>query len=578
MPQIYFNMENNALQVDYSDWEAGKQFPEWMDEISLATISKGYLLPGEDVRKAYRRVAKAAAFRLKKPELENKFFKIMWNGWLGLASPVISNMGTDRGLPISCYGIDTPDSIRGIGLTNAELMRLTSKGGGVGIGLSKIRPRGTEIAGNGKSEGVVPWAKIYDSTIIATNQGNVRRGAASVNLDIEHPDIEEFLQIRRPKGDPNRQCLNLHQCVVVGDTFMRKLESRDPEALSTWATVLKSRMETGEPYIMYKDNVNKDNPIAYRLNNLDVSMTNICSEITLFTDEWHSFICCLSSLNLSKYEEWQNTDTVELATWFLDGVMQEFIDKSNGKDSLIRTHNHAKKGRALGLGVMGWHSFLQQKNLPFNSIASTAHTHNIFSDIRNKAEKASMELAQEYGEPIWCRGTGMRNTHVLAIAPTVSNSVICGGISAGIEPLPANVYTFNGAKGTFIRKNKVLEALLISKGQNKNKWWDQMLQDGGSAQNLPDDILSPEEKEVFLTFPEINQLELVRQAAIRQRYIDQTQSLNLSFDPNDSPKWINQVHIEAWKLGVKTLYYLRTDSVIKGDLGSRMADCVSCDG
>ena len=571
-------MENNALQVDYSNWEAGKNYPEWMDEISLATISKGYLLPGEDVKKAYRRVAKAAAFRLKRPEMEAKFYKIMWNGWLGLASPVISNMGTDRGLPISCYGIDTPDSIRGIGLTNAELMRLTSKGGGVGIGLSRIRPRGTEIAGNGKSEGVVPWAKIYDSSIIATNQGNVRRGAASVNLDIEHPDIDEFLQIRRPKGDPNRQCLNLHQCVVVGDTFMRKLESRDPDALNTWATVLKARMETGEPYVMYKDNVNKDNPIAYRLNNLEVTMTNICSEITLFTDEWHSFICCLSSLNLAKYDEWANTDTVEIATWFLDGVMQEFIDKSNGKDSLIRSHNHAKKGRALGLGVMGWHTFLQQKGLPFNSIASTAHTHNIFSDIRNKAEKASMELAAEYGEPIWCKGTGMRNTHVLAIAPTVSNSVICGGVSAGIEPLPGNVYTFNGAKGTFIRKNKVLEKILKEKGQDKNKWWDQMLQDGGSAQNLPDNVLTPDEKELFLTFSEINQLELVRQAAIRQRYLDQTQSLNLSFDPNDSPKWINQVHMEAWKLGIKTLYYLRTDSVIKGDLGSRMAECGSCDG
>ena len=571
-------MENNALQVDYSNWEAGKNYPEWMDEISLATISKGYLLPGEDVKKAYRRVAKAAAFRLKRPEMEAKFYKIMWNGWLGLASPVISNMGTDRGLPISCYGIDTPDSIRGIGLTNAELMRLTSKGGGVGIGLSRIRPRGTEIAGNGKSEGVVPWAKIYDSSIIATNQGNVRRGAASVNLDIEHPDIDEFLQIRRPKGDPNRQCLNLHQCVVVGDTFMRKLESRDPDALNTWATVLKARMETGEPYVMYKDNVNKDNPIAYRLNNLEVTMTNICSEITLFTDEWHSFICCLSSLNLAKYDEWANTDTVEIATWFLDGVMQEFIDKSNGKDSLIRSHNHAKKGRALGLGVMGWHTFLQQKGLPFNSIASTAHTHNIFSDIRNKAEKASMELAAEYGEPIWCKGTGMRNTHVLAIAPTVSNSVICGGVSAGIEPLPGNVYTFNGAKGTFIRKNKVLENILKEKGQDKNKWWDQMLQEGGSAQNLPDNVLTPDEKELFLTFSEINQLELVRQAAIRQRYLDQTQSLNLSFDPNDSHKWINQVHMEAWKLGIKTLYYLRTDSVIKGDLGARMAECVSCDG
>jgi ribonucleoside-diphosphate reductase alpha chain len=577
MPQIYFNMDNNLI-VDYSNWTPGKEYPEWMDEISLATISKGYLLPGETVRQAYRRVANASADRLKKPELANKFFKYIWNGWIGLASPVISNMGTDRGLPISCYGIDTPDSIRGIGLTNAELMRLTSKGGGVGISVSRIRPRGNEITGNGKSEGVVPWCKIYDSSIIATNQGNVRRGAASVNLDIEHPDIDEFLEIRRPKGDVNRQCLNLHQCVVVGDSFMRKLEARDSEAMNRWAKILKARMETGEPYIMFKDNVNKNNPIAYRMNNLDVTMTNICSEITLFTDEWHSFICCLSSLNLAKWEDFKDTDCIQTAIWFLDGVMEEFIQKSNGKDSLVRTHNHAKKGRALGLGVMGWHTFLQQKNLPFNSIASTVHTRNIFNKIRMEAETASMELAAEYGEPIWCRGTGMRNTHLLAVAPTVSNSVICGGISAGIEPLPANVYTFNGAKGTFIRKNKSLEALLESKGENKEKWWKQMLQDNGSVLGLPDHVLTAEEKDVFLTFPEINQLELVKQAAERQKYIDQTQSLNLSFDPNDSPKWINQVHMEGWKLGVKTFYYLRTDSVIKGDLGSRQADCISCDG
>ena len=570
-------MDNN-LQVDYSEWEAGKQYPEWMDEISLATISKGYLLPGETVRTAYKRVANASAARLKKPELATKFFKYIWNGWIGLASPVISNMGTDRGLPISCFGIDTPDSIRGIGLTNAELMKLTASGGGVGISVSRIRKRGEYITGNGKSEGVVPWCKIYDSSIIATNQGNVRRGAASVNLDIEHGDIDEFLQIRRPKGDPNRQCLNLHQCVVVGDSFMRKLEARDPESMNKWATVLKSRMETGEPYIMYKDNVNKNNPIAYRMHNLDVTMTNICSEITLFTDEEHSFICCLSSLNLAKCEEFRDTDCIKTAIWFLDGVMQEFIDKSNGKESLKRTHKHAKKGRALGLGVMGWHTFLQQKNLPFNSVASTVHTRNIFNKIRGEAESASMDLAAEYGEPLWCRGTGMRNTHLLAVAPTVSNSVICGGISAGIEPLPANVYTFNGAKGTFIRKNKSLETLLESKGENKEKWWKQMLQEGGSVLGLPDSILSSEEKDVFLTFSETNQLELVKQAAERQKYIDQTQSLNLSFDPNDSPKWINQVHMEAWKLGVKTLYYLRTDSVIKGDLGSRQADCLSCDG
>ena len=570
-------MDNNTLVADYTNWEVGKDYPSHMDEVSLSTISRGYLLPGETPKKAYRRVARAAALRLDRPDLENKFFKIIWNGWLGLASPIISNMGTDRGLPISCFGIDTPDSVRGIGLTNAELMRLTSYGGGVGISLSKIRGRGEPIRGNGKSEGIVPWAKIYDSTIIATNQVSVRRGAASVNLNINHPDILEFMQIRRPKGDPNRQCLNLHQCVVVDDAFMRKLNDRDANAMSLWLEVLKSRVETGEPYIMFEDNVNKDNPLAYMMNNLKVSMTNICSEITLHTDEEHSFICCLSSLNLAKYDEWKDTDVIELSTYFLDGVMQEFIDKTNGKESMKRTHKHAAKGRALGLGVMGWHTFLQQKSLPFNSIASTAWTHTIFSDIRNKAEAASRQLAVDYGEPLWCKGTGMRNTHVLAIAPTVSNSRI-NGCSAGIEPQPANVYTFNGAKGTFIVKNPELEILLESKGEDKSKWWDQILVDDGSVVNLPSNVLTEEEKEVFLTFAEINQLGLVQQAAIRQKYIDQTQSLNLAFAPTDSPRWINQVHMEAWKLGIKTLYYLRTDSVIKGDLGSRTANCHSCEG
>ena len=569
-------MDNNLI-ADYKQWEKGRDYPEWMDEVALSTISKGYLLPEETPRKAYKRVVSSIAMRLNRPDLENKFFKYIWNGWIGLASPVLSNTGTDRGLPISCFGVDTPDSIRGIGLTNAELMRLTSYGGGVGIGLNRIRPRGTSIRGNGKSEGIVPWSKIYDSTIVATNQGSVRRGAASVNLDITHPDIKEYLQIRRPKGDPNRQCLNLHQCVVVEDDFMRKLNDRDQESMELWLEILKSRMETGEPYIMFKDNVNKDNPMAYLMNNLDVSMTNICSEITLHTDEEHSFICCLSSLNLAKYDEWKNTDVVETAIYFLDGVMQEFIDKTNGREAMKRTHRHANKGRALGLGVMGWHTFLQQKDLPFNSISSTAWTHTVFSQIKLKAEAASRQLAEEYGEPLWCKGTGMRNTHLLAIAPTVSNSRI-SGCSAGIEPQPANVYTFNGAKGTFIVKNKELVKKLKATKNNTEKIWDQILADNGSVQNLPSEVLSEEDKEVFLTFPEINQLGLVQQAAIRQKYIDQTQSLNLSFDPTDSPRWINQVHIEAWKLGVKTLYYLRTDSVIKGDLGSRMAECASCDG
>ena len=570
-------MDNNIV-ADYSQWERGKDYPDFFDDVALSTISKGYLLPGETPRKAYKRVANAVADRLNRPDLANKFFKYIWNGWVGLASPVLSNTGTDRGLPISCFGIDTPDSVRGIGLTNAELMRLTSYGGGVGISLSRIRGRGASITGNGKSEGIVPWAKIYDSTIIATNQGSVRRGAASVNLDINHIDVKEFMQIRRPKGDPNRQCLNLHQAVVVDDAFMKRLQDRDSEAMSLWLEILKSRVETGEPYIMFKDNVNKDNPLAYRMNNLDVSMTNICTEITLHTDEEHSFICCLSSLNLAKYDEWKNTDVVEIATYFLDGVMEEFIQKTNGKDSMIRTHRSAKKGRALGLGVMGWHTFLQQKNLAFNSIGATAWTHTIFSDIKIKAEAASRQMALEYGEPTWCKGTGMRNTHLLAIAPTVSNSRI-NNCSAGIEPQPANIYVFNGAKGTFIVKNPELEKLLVEKKHNTTRVWDQIMGDNGSVMGISNDILTEDEKEVFMTFPEINQLALVQQAATRQKYIDQTQSLNLAFDPTDSPKWINQVHMEAWKLGVKTLYYLRTDSVIKGDLGSRTTeDCLSCDG
>ena len=567
--------------VDYSNWKPGVDYPEWMNEVSLATISKGYLLPDETPKKAYKRVADAVAKKLDRPDLANKFFKYMWKGWLNLASPVLSNTGTDRGLPISCFGIDTPDSIRGIGLTNAELMRLTSLGGGVGIGLGKVRGRGAKIGNGdmGQSEGIVPWAKIFDSTIIATNQGAVRRGAASVNLDINHPDIKEFLQIRRPKGDPNRQCLNLHQCISVDDKFMQRLEHRDPEAMEVWVEILKSRVETGEPYLMFKDNVNNANPPAYVKNNLDVSMTNICSEIALHTDEEHSFVCCLSSLNLTRYEEWKDTDLVETAIYFLDGVLEEFLVKTNGKESMIRSHRSAKKGRALGLGVLGWHTFLQSKGIPFTSIAATSWTNRIFSQIKSQAEAASRKLAEEYGEPVWCKGTGMRNTHLLAIAPTVSNSTISGGVSAGIEPIPANVYTFNSSKGTFIRKNPVLEEYLEKKGHNTEEVWQQILKDRGSIANLPEDIMPFEDKEVFLTFAEINMLQLVEQAAVRGKYIDQAQSLNLAFDPGDSPKFINLVHQTAWKLGLKTLYYLRTDSVINGDLGSRTSvDCEACDG
>ena len=561
-------------------WEIDVDFPYWgNNEIYVKTISKTYLQSGEKPKDAYWRVAAAVAKRLEKPQLATKFFDYMWKGWLCLATPVLANTGTDRGLPISCFGIDVGDSIFEIGSKNLELMLLAKHGGGVGIGINMIRPAGTKITGNGTSDGVVPFCKIYDSTILATNQGSVRRGAASVNIKIEHKDIEDFLEIREPKGDVNRQSLNLHQCVVISDRFMKKLEEGDSDARRKWGKLLQKRKATGEPYIMFKGNVNKQNPEAYKKNGLKVFMTNICSEITLHTDEEHSFICCLSSVNLTKWHEWKNTDLIETAIYFLDGVLEEFLAKTSGRDSLIRSHRSAKKGRALGLGVLGWHTFLQDERIPFTSIAATSYTHQIFSDIKQKAENASRKLAEEYGEPVWCKGTGMRNSHLLAIAPTVSNSTIAGGVSAGIEPVPANIYTFNSEKGTFIRKNPALETYLEETGSNTEEVWDQIMRDRGSIANLPESIMPAEDKEIFYTFAEINQLALVEQAGARQQYIDQTQSLNLAFDPTDSPKFINEVHQAAWRFGVKTLYYLRTDSVINGDIGSRTStDCLSCDG
>ena len=574
----------SKLNVDTSKWVKGKDFPLWMDEIGTSIISQGYLLPEENVFKAFTRVSKAAGRRLKRKDLIPFFAEAMEKNWLCLASPVLSNLGTERGMPISCFGIDTDDSIEGIALANSELMRLSSQGGGVGIGVSRIRGRGKEIAGNGTSEGVVPWAKIYDSTILATNQGSVRRGAASVNLHINHPDIEEFLMIRRPKGDVNRQCLNLHQCVVIDDEFMNKLEEKDPKAQKLWGEILKTRLETGEPYLMFEDNINNANPQAYVNNNLKVSMTNICSEIALYTDPLHSFICCLSSLNLARWDEWkdykfENGMTLpELTCWFLEGVLQEFIDRSKNIKFMENTYRSAVKGRAIGIGVLGWHTFLQEKGIPFAGLQANSYTRIMSQFIEEGALKASRDQAIEYGEPEWCKGTGLRHTHHLAIAPTVSNANISGGVSPSIEPIPANVFNLKTAKGTFIKKNPTLERLLESKGYNIDSIWEQISKDKGSVMGLADHILSPEEKEVFLTFKEINPYEIVRQNGIRQKYVDQAISLNLTFDPSDSPKYISEVHKLAWKEGIKTLYYMRSESILRGDNLQRTADCISCEG
>tara|TARA_B110000008_G_scaffold202721_1_gene201382 strand:+ start:441 stop:2135 length:1695 start_codon:yes stop_codon:yes gene_type:complete len=560
------------------NWVKGVDYPEWGDtEVYKKTITGGYLYNEETPKEAYQRVANTVARRLHKKEMADTFFNYIWKGWLCLASPVLSNTGTDRGLPISCFGIDVADSIIDIGEKNLEMMLLAKHGGGVGIGINQIRPAGAKITGNGTSDGVVPFCKIYDSTILATNQGSVRRGAASVNINIDHPDFEEWLEIREPKGDVNRQSLNLHQCAVVGDKFMRRLTSGDEQARKRWGKLLQKRKATGEPYVLFKGNTNKNNPPAYKENALKVHMTNICSEIVLHTDENHSFVCCLSSLNLAKYDEWKNTNIIYDSIWFLDGVLEEFIQKAKYRKGFENSVRAAEKGRALGLGVLGWHTYLQEKGLPFEGLLSQYETRRIFSQIKIESERASMALATAYGEPLWCVGTGFRNTHLRAIAPTVSNSKLSGNISPGIEPWAANIFTEQSAKGTFIRKNPTLVKILGAKNLNTKETWDKILEDGGSVQGI--EGLDDSTKEVFKTFKEINQLELVRQAGIRQQYIDQSVSLNLAFPAVASPKWINQVHLDAWKKGIKTLYYMRTESVLRGDIASKaMEECVACDG
>ena len=568
-------------------WKKGVDYPEWADaDVYKKTITGGYLYNGETPKEAYQRVAKTVAMRLKKPDMAATFFDYIWKGWLCLASPVLSNTGTEKGLPISCFGIDVADSIQDIGKKNLEMMLLAKHGGGVGVGINMIRPSGAEITMNGTSDGVVPFCKIYDSSILATNQGAVRRGAASVNLNIDHKDWEDWLEIREPKGDINRQSLNLHQCTIIGDKFMRKLRDGDKVARRKWGKLLQKRKATGEPYIMFKGNVNKANPSMYQDNALKVFMTNICSEIVLHTDENHSFVCCLSSLNLAKYHEWKDSNLIYDSIWFLDGVLEEFIQKAKNRRGFENAVRSAEKGRALGLGVLGWHTYLQQKGIPFEGLLAQYETRRIFSQIKIESERASMALAESYGEPLWCVGTGFRNTHLRAIAPTVSNSKLSGNVSPGIEPWAANVFTDQSAKGTFIRKNPTLVDVLDKHNLNTDKIWNKILEDGGSIQGikqLEKITLGDHDipiKEVFKTFKEINQLDLINQAGIRQQYIDQAVSLNLAFPSQADPKFINKVHLEAWKKAIKTLYYMRTESVLRGDIAKAAMDdnCLSCDG
>ncbi|MEO6134949.1 MAG: ribonucleoside-diphosphate reductase subunit alpha [Ginsengibacter sp.] len=543
----------------------------WKNEESEQNLNRGYLLKGETVEKAIERICNAAAQRLYKPELSEAFQEMIERGWMSLSSPIWANMGTERGLPISCFNVDVPDNIEGITHKLGEVIMQTKLGGGTSGYFGGLRGRGSAVTDNGKSSGAVSFMRLFDTAMDTISQGGVRRGAFAAYLDIDHPDIMEFLQIKNI-GHPIQ---NLFSGVCVPDYWMQDMIDGDVPKREIWARLLECRQQKGLPYIFFTDNVNRNKPQVYKDLNYTIHASNLCSEIMLPSTEDESFICCLSSMNLETYDEWKDSDAVRLAIFFLDAVLQEFIAKTDDNHYLANANRFAKRHRALGLGVLGWHSYLQKNRIPFEGMRSKQLTSSIFKDISEKADKATQDLARIYGEAPLLKGYGRRNTTVMAIAPTTTSSAILGQASPGIEPFSSNYYKAGLSKGNFMRKNKYLKEVLEEKGINNEDTWRSIMLNHGSVQHLTE--LNAEEKAVFKTFKEISQLEIIQQASIRQKYIDQSQSLNLNIPSNMPVKEVNKLMIEAWKLGIKTLYYQRSQSVSK-EMVTSMVDCKSCEG
>ncbi|MEY3421123.1 MAG: hypothetical protein RIR48_1412 [Bacteroidota bacterium] len=542
----------------------------WVNDESEQVLNRGYLLKGETIEGAIDRITTAASQRLYKPELKPAFTEMIERGWMSLSSPIWANMGTERGLPISCFNVHVPDSVEGITHKLGEVIMQTKIGGGTSGYFGELRERGSAVSDNGKSSGAVSFMRLFDTAMDTISQGGVRRGAFAAYLDIDHPDIEEFLTIKSI-GSPIQ---NLFFGVCVPDYWMQEMIDGDRKKREIWAKLLESRQQKGLPYIFFSDNVNRNKPQVYKDLAMTIYASNLCSEIALPSSESESFICCLSSMNLELYDDWKDTEAVKMAIYFLDAVLQEFIAKTEGNHYLAAANRFAKRHRALGLGVLGWHSYLQRNMIPFEGLQAKLLTTTIFKDIQEKSEKASAELARIYGEPELLKGYGKRNTTLLAIAPTTSSSSILGQTSPGIEPFSSNYYKAGLSKGNFMRKNKYLRQLLAEKGIDNEDTWRDIMLNHGSIMHLSE--LSEDEKAVFKTFKEISQLEIIQQAGIRQKYIDQAQSLNLNIPASLPVKNVNQLIIDAWKLGVKTLYYQRSQSVSK-ELVANLVNCASCE-
>ena len=543
----------------------------WLNEDSRAFLDDGYLLEGVTAEERVREIAERAEEILDDDGFADRFYDYMSRGFYSLASPVWSNFGLDRGLPISCFGSYMEDNMESILYTQAEVGEMTKLGGGTSGYFGEIRPRGSPITNNVKSNGSYSFTELFDTIINVVSQGETRRGQFAGYIDVEHDDLEEWLNIKT-EGDPVQ---DIYYGVVIGDDWFQAMVDGDEAKRETWAEIIETRINIGVPYIIFRDNMNEGKPQVYKDKGYEIDASNLCTEIALPATPDESFVCCLSSMNALHYDEWKDTDAVETLTRFLDAVMEEFIQAAEGTQFMKRPVRFAKRHRAIGIGVLGWHSYLQSEMIPFDSPEAMEKNEELFRTISERSYEESRRLADEFGEPEVLEGYGRRNTTTMSVAPTKSSSVILGQVSPSIEPLKSNYFVRDGAKLKSTQKNRFLEAILKKRGRDEREVWDSIAQKDGSVQHL--DCLTDREKDVFKTFAEIPQMAIVNQAAQRQEYIDQAQSLNVSIDPSEvSVKQINQLYISAWNKGVKSLYY--QNSVNAAQKFSRdILECKACE-
>lgn len=542
----------------------------WLNEDSVKFLQRGYLNEGVSPEQRIEEIAQNAERILKIDGFASRFIEYMKRGFYSLSTPVWVNFGNDRGLPVSCFGSYIEDTMEAILYKAGEVGIMSKMGGGTSAYFGDMRQRGSAISSGGESSGPVHFMEIFDTVANVVNQGSARRGSFAAYLPVEHPDIEEFLEIR----SEGHTIQNMSLAVSISDDWMNSMLSGDKDKRKIWGKIIKKRFETGYPYIQFSDTVNRNAPQVYKDKGMKIKQSNLCSEIELYNDKYNSFVCVLSSINLLHWDEIEKTDAVEVMIYFLDAVNEEFVKKTRFMKYMGSAHNFAKSQRALGLGVLGWHSLLQSKMISFESLPAKMLNTKIWKTINERAVSASKDMAKTYGEPELLKGYGMRNVTLTAVAPTTSSSFILGQVSPSIEPLNSNYFIKKLAKGSFTFKNPYLLEILDKKGKNDDDTWKSILLNGGSVQHL--DCLSDEEKDVFKTFGEISQKEIVIQASSRQKFIDQSQSLNLMVDPQTKPKDVSDLLIEGWKLGIKSFYYQRSANPAQ-QLARSILECKSCE-